>query len=57
MNQKGVGVLSDIYLREICKILIWYETGHFSGFQECMSEKPPVSIDEVVDCKSILKSI
>ena len=34
----------------------WYETWNFAGLEECICEKPPISIDEIVDCKSILKS-
>ena len=59
LNQKGVKVLSDIYLKDRGKILNWYETetGNFTGFGEFMSEKSPISIDQIVNCKSILKSI
>ena len=57
LNQKGVRILSDIYLREISKILNWCETGNFAGFEEFMSEKSPISIDEIIDWKSMLKSI
>ena len=57
LNQKGVRVLSDIYLREISKILNWYETGILAGFKEYMSEKSSINIDEILDCKSILKSM
>ena len=57
LNQKGVTVLGGIYLREIRKILNWNETENFAGFEECMSEKSPISIDEIVDYKSILKSV
>ena len=28
LNQKGVRILGDIYLREISKIFNWYETGN-----------------------------
>ena len=48
LNQKGKRVLSDIYLRKISKILNWYETGNFSGFEEYMSENSPISIDEKI---------
>ena len=29
----------------------------FAGFEKCTSEKSPITIDEIFDCKSILKSI
>ena len=57
LNQKGARILSDIYLRGISKILNWCETGNFAGFEEFMSEKSPISIDEIIDWKSMLKSI
>ena len=56
LNQKGVRILRDIFLREIGKILNRHETGSFAGFKDCMSEKSLRSTDEIVDSKSILKS-
>ena len=44
-NEDLGGRLSDIYLRVISKIL------------KCISQKSPISINETVDCKSILKAI
>lgn len=44
LSQKDVRILNDICFREIRKILNWYETRNFAGFEECMSEKPPISI-------------